>query len=118
MFITEKEEDSFYFNFSFDFSGSISIINKKDNSYNESIQNLKESKKLFKIKYIKEKHNKNKNYIFQRKSENKKEKTAKSLTFKEIKDVESKILNKNKLSPETQLNIMSNIFYRKDAYEI
>ena len=49
MFITEKEEDSFYFNFSFDFSGSISIINKKDNSYNESIQNLKERKKLFKI---------------------------------------------------------------------
>ena len=116
MFITEKEEDSFYFNFSFDFSGSISIINKKDNSYNESIQNLKESKKLFKIKYIKEKHNKNKNYIFQRKSENKKEKTAKSLTFKEIKDVESKILNKNKLSPEIPLNTMSNIFYRKDAY--
>ena len=67
---------------------------------------------------MKEKHKKKKNYIFQRKSENKKEKATKSLSFNEIKDVESKILNKNKLSPETQLNIMSNIFYRKDAYEI
>ena len=41
MFITEKEEDSFYFNFSFDFDSSISITNKKDNSYNESIKSLK-----------------------------------------------------------------------------
>ena len=50
---------------------------------------------------MKEKHNKKKNYIFQRKSEFKKEKATKSLSFNEIKDVESKILNKNKLSPET-----------------
>ena len=65
---------------------------------------------------MKEKHNKKKNYIFQRKSENKKEKATKSLSFNEIKDVESKILNKNKLSLEAPLNTMSNIFYRKDAY--
>ena len=116
MFITEKEEDSLYFNFSLDFDSSSSITNKKDNSFNENIKSIKERKKLFNIKYMKEKHNKNKNYNFQRKSENKKEKTAKSLSFKEIKDVESNILNKKELSPETPLNIMSNIFYRKDAY--
>ena len=116
MFITEKEEDSFYYNFSFDFDGSISITNKKDNYFNEDIKSLKERKKLFNIKCMKEKHNKNKNYIFQRKSENKKGKTAKSLTFKEIKDDGSNILNKKELSPETPLNSLSNIFYRKDAY--
>ena len=65
---------------------------------------------------MKEKHNKNKNYNFQRKSENKKEKTAKSLNFQKIRDDKNNILNKKELSQETPLNIMSNIFYRKDAY--
>ena len=116
MFITEKEEDSLYFNFSLDFDSSSSITNKKDNSFNENIKSIKKRKKLFNIKYMKEKHNKNKNYNFQRKSENKKEKTAKSLNFQKIRDDKSNILNKKELSPETPLNIMSNIFYRKDAY--
>ena len=116
MFITEKEEDSLYFNFSLDFDSSSSITNKKDNFFNENIKSIKKRKKLFNIKYMKEKHNKNKNYNFQRKSENKKEKTAKSLNFQKIRDDKSNILNKKELSPETPLNIMSNIFYRKDAY--
>ena len=49
MFITEKEEDSLYFNFSLDFDSSSSITNKKDNSFNENIKSIKKRKKLFKI---------------------------------------------------------------------
>ena len=118
MFITEKEEDSLYFNFSLDFDSSSSITNKKDNSFNENIKSIKKRKKLFNIKYMKEKHNKNKNYNFHRKSENKKEKTAKSLNFQKIRDDKSNILNKKEFFSKTQLNNLSNIFYRKDAYEI
>ena len=121
MLSTEKNDNSFYYNYSFGFEGSISHLDKngKNTQKTPNIQNRRKS--LFKINHIENGYKKFKIIIFQKKNEFKKEKKTELKALEGAKNNRSNTFDSNDNSPKrftskSQFNNSLNILYRKDAY--
>ena len=121
MLSTEKNDNSFYYNYSFSFEGSISHLDKKGKNTQKTpdIQNRRKS--LFNINHIENEYKKLKIIIFQKKNEFKKEKKTELKALEGAKNNRSNTFDSNDNSPKrftskSQFNNSLNILYRKDAY--
>ena len=121
MFSIDKDDNNFYYNYSFCFEGSTSPFVKKGENTQKSpnIQNRRKS--LFKIKHIENGYKKCKIIIFQIKHEFKKEKKTELKALEGVKNNISNIFDSNDKSPkrfvsQSEFNNSSNILYRKDCY--
>ena len=114
MFMTEKEDENFYFNnLSLDYDESISLFNKKDNSPEKIDFRQKESKNSFTTFFVKKVIKKKEVHFLKQKTnlyEGKKE------MILPLKHISHNINLINNLIDNNRLDISSDILYRKDAY--
>ena len=114
MFMTEKEDENFFFNnFMLDCEESISLFNKKDNNLNKNDLLKKEAKNLFTTFFVKKVIKKKEVYPLNQAIKTNEEKKEKLLSLKNNSNYKSL---SNSLIDNNNINLSSDIIYRKDAY--